>query len=1228
MLRKKWLSFLVAVSMVAAMLPTTAFADTVETTEPVEPQISVTETAQDEKDPVEGGEQPEVVDNENTATGEGDKGAGQSDEDETVTEETEEETKEPETPADETEEKTEDAEKPASEEAGPDEETAVVPPVTTPEVTETPVADNGIATMAETDNVEMNGKQYATVMAAIADVENNGTATIDLLGDSYEKESVKIDGNKTITINMNGHTIHVTRGAGSTGTETSGMQFINGSTVTIQNGTLTSDVELAGWFIKNYCDLTLNNVTIHSEKFAAGGINHCGATLNLKGCTMGPGKDGAYAVQMGNYHTGNTIAIIDGGTYSGIANETGYWNSNGAGVRNAVKTTIRNATVEKVGTVSGDPFYDNSVMTVESGCTVESVEGYAAQINKDGTANYYASVTAAYEAAETGDTITLCQSDSNVELDSKLVLDKEGVTLDLNGNTITAAAGFTSADRQPHLVEVTADNVIIKDGTLLGTQDTKHGLHVYGGNVTLENVEIDATATGGVSGNYHAAVVVNGAGSDRNASLALQGTVTLKAANEAINVDTNGGTVASLTVAENATVDLSGCASGIVVCDPKDNVSFGKNVNLRLPQSDSLLVNDSADGATISGIENIAGIDPAKVGVGAVVTTNGESKVYSDFKGAYQAAGADSTIKLYEDVKLDSKLVIKTEGLTLDLNGNTITAAAGFTSADRQPHLVEVTADNVIIKDGTLLGTQDTKHGLHVYGGNVTLENVEIDATATGGVSGNYHAAVVVNGAGSDRNASLALQGTVTLKAANEAINVDTNGGTVASLTVAENATVDLSGCASGIVVCDPKDNVSFGKNVNLRLPQSDSLLVNDSADGATISGIENIAGIDPAKVGVGAVVTTNGESKVYSDFKGAYQAAGADSTIKLYEDVKLDSKLVINTKGLTLDLNGQTISASDNFKKKGHLVEITADGVSIVNGTIEGNGYVDHALHVWNADNVTLGNDLVLDNSATTVGGAPLVIGASNVTLEGNTTFVTGENSWYGANVDSSMVGDTKEGSSLKVEGKIVFVGENRYNAGIWVEDSKGGDPVNVTVSFEEGSSAQGNGVDGFRVIYIKKGADNKPQGTVEGADNAGLITDKDGNYVVKPAPAPQPQQPAGGSSHKHNYTWQHSDDEHWQYCADCGQAISNGPHTLQWKDGYQECTVCGYRVGSSTAAAPAAQASAPAAAAPAAPAAPAAAAIPQTGDASNPMLWVVLLAVSGSALGALVYTKKKREE
>lgn len=372
------------------------------------------------------------------------------------------------------------------------------------------------------------------------------------------------------------------------------------------------------------------------------------------------------------------------------------------------------------------------------------------------------------------------------------------------------------------------------------------------------------------------------------------------------------------------------------------------------------------------------------------------------------------------------------------------------------------------------------------------------------------------------------------------------------------------------------------------------------------------------------AAASVNG--KGYDSFTEAVDAAQSGDTVTLLSDVAMGGTLVIDTDNIVLDLNGHTISGLPEFSTTdgSRLVDVLADGVTIKNGTLQAGAGNKHTLNLYDAKDVTL-VDLTIDGSQAGIAGAPLVLGGSTAKLEGTTTVKTNKaNSWYGINVDSK----NGVGSELTVNGQLIFNGENQSNVGIYVENQGGAAADAQEVTFGTGSSVQGNGVDGFKVIYIAKDTDNKPQGTVEGAENAGLITNEDGNYIVKPAPAPQPQQPAGGSSHKHNYTWQHSDDEHWQYCADCGQAISNGPHTLQWKDGYQECTVCGYRVGSSTAAAPAAQASAPAAAAPAAPAAPAAVAIPQTGDASDPMLWVVLLAVSGSALGALVYTKKKREE
>ena len=92
MLRKKWLSFLVAVSMVAAMLPTTAFAegDAVQ----VESTTTVVETATDENEPqnTEGepseeekseGETPDEGEKSDDETPEEEKSEGETNEDET-----------------------------------------------------------------------------------------------------------------------------------------------------------------------------------------------------------------------------------------------------------------------------------------------------------------------------------------------------------------------------------------------------------------------------------------------------------------------------------------------------------------------------------------------------------------------------------------------------------------------------------------------------------------------------------------------------------------------------------------------------------------------------------------------------------------------------------------------------------------------------------------------------------------------------------------------------------------------------------------------------------------------------------------------------------------------------------------------------------------------------------------------------------------------------------------
>lgn len=1036
MLRKKWISLLVAISMVAAMFPSTVFADTVEATEPVEPQTSVTETAQDEKEPGEEVKQPEDVNNENTATGEADKGAGQSDEDETVTEETEEETKEPETPADGTEEKTEDAEEPASEEADPDEETVVVPPVTAPEVTETPAADNGIATMAETRTeypFKIGETGYATLADAVKEVSEGGiiTLTQDLDG----APGVSVPSGKNFTLDFGGHTYTLKNpGAGSTGTETNGFQLLRDSTITFRNGTIRISEENGigegnpiKRVIQNYANLTLEDMQIYAEHQYGGEdlvLSFNNGNITFKGNTsiyttepdaiafdvcywQDGGYDGTYVTFAEDYkgkiggtivydstnEAKGTLTIKGSGTFVGI--ETSEASSNGVSIE------ISGGTFEN--SFPTEYLVGNVALKEQADGTFKV--GKATSVAKIGE-DTYTTLEAAVGAAVSGSTITLLE---DVYLGEMLTLDKANVELDLNGYTISASVDFVdptpnATNNDNHLIDVTAGGVTITNGTLKAGTLNNHTLNIWNAsNVTLENVTLDGSAAG-----MGGAPLIVGA-----SNVTLKGDIALKTG---------------------------------------ENSWYGMNVDSRKVSGTNTGASLTLDSANIT----VAGTKTA----GIYVENSAGDGVALNFQGAPTIAGE----------------------------------AEGFVPVQ-----------------------------------------------------------YAVDGTGK--------------QIANATLHFDTNNG------------FDISDCGFGVTLT----------------------------------------------VGDGDNLTTTGFNSFEDAF--AYVNDNPDAVnpyIILYEDVELDEMLVIDRDDLTINLANKTIKASENFKKKdnkndNHLIDVRADNVSFVAGTLQAGENNNHVLNLWDAHNVTL-DGVTLDGSGAGIPGAPLVLGGSSATLNGTVTVVTDkENSWYGVNLDSK----NGEGSELTVNGKLVFNGENQNNAGIWVEDQGKAGSDKMKVTFSEGSSAQGNGVEGFEIVHIVKTPDGTQQGTVTGGENAGLVTDEDGNYVVKPAPVED------APSHEHSYVWQGSPDEHWQYCTDCGQVVSNGAHTFQWKDGVQVCSVCGYKV-TKTAAASAPESSAKtAAAAPAAGTAAAAVAtgIPQTGDESNPLLWVVLLAVSGSALGGLMVYKKKKE-
>lgn len=214
--------------------------------------------------------------------------------------------------------------------------------------------------------------------------------------------------------------------------------------------------------------------------------------------------------------------------------------------------------------------------------------------------------------------------------------------------------------------------------------------------------------------------------------------------------------------------------------------------------------------------------------------------------------------------------------------------------------------------------------------------------------------------------------------------------------------------------------------------------------------------------LGIAAVNETDGESVVYvasvgeqgyTTLQDAIDKAAVNATVTLEANVALDNMLVIS-KAVTLDLMGKTISASDAFQKdnsasyNNHLVDIQADGVTIKNGVLEAGSNNNHTLNVWKASNVTLQN-LTLDNT-NTYGGAPLIVGSSNVTLAGNMNFITGENSWYSVNVDGTYNGMTL---TFKENAKVAL---GTSPLGIQVDSSTA--EKMVTLDFKSGVTVTGS--------------------------------------------------------------------------------------------------------------------------------------------------------------------------
>ena len=368
------------------------------------------------------------------------------------------------------------------------------------------------------------------------------------------------------------------------------------------------------------------------------------------------------------------------------------------------------------------------------------------------------------------------------------------------------------------------------------------------------------------------------------------------------------------------------------------------------------------------------------------------------------------------------------------------------------------------------------------------------------------------------------------------AINVGEDGGS--NITITNNTFTNISTAgydaemySSGIRVGEMASSISITSNT-IQMDKGKLPLSVDSAASANTT-----------------ITALTWEADADSPITSAViNALPEGTTIKLKDNIELNAMLDIQQDGITLDLNDKTITASATFNGTGnnsHLVNVHGDNVTIKGGTLKTTEKNKHALNVYGATGFKLENMTLDHTNAST--GAPIVVGASTVTVSDKLELITGTTSWYGMNIDSNIA-DTESSVTFNEGSNLVFGGSS--NIGIRIDDE--GTPGGaLSLTFSENMDISVPNIDNFIVVLHLLPED----GEVMIAPNSSLKKDEDGNYILAQNPEPQPPTPptSGGG-------W---DDTLWPNILQHPQSVSapagslatfsvvanGGPLSYQWQ-------------------------------------------------------------------------------
>ena len=468
-----------------------------------------------------------------------------------------------------------------------------------------------------------------------------------------------------------------------------------------------------------------------------------------------------------------------------------------------------------------------------------------------------------------------------------------------------------------------------------------------------------------------------------------------------------------------------------------------------------------------------------------------ETVAETEAAGALSGAGVEITepeTAEFETAEIETAEVETVQVETAE-DVNTSEASAGEPEDNAQEM-----AARTEITDQTSLEVAITQGGtIDLTGKTITLERpltVNSSVTITGGT--------LVGTAGVGYNNLVTLSGDeVTLDGVTIITASENKSALHAYRTVltANNLTIDHTNAAGGTPVIINGGSAVFTGNLDLKLGMNSWYGVNvdnASADfsGASITKIDTPlatqsvvcaenGGSVPVKVAnTTEVVTADGQTAYVQDedLPGFLKAKKEKDVVSvtLLHDVELSKPLYLEEQmtvnGQGFYFNGTAAVGKDNVVT---IMAGESDVVTLSDLGIRTDAANKSALHIYRSRAAL--QDITLDNMDT-AGGAGMIVNGGTADISGGLEIFLGENSWGGINVDG-----------INGESKVNFAEGSK----VTVQDTAGKD---------------------LDAIYIENEDANQVE--ISGAEDAGLVQDENGNYVVEdtvtePEPAPEPEEP-----------------------------------------------------------------------------------------------------------------------